>query len=305
MAFYSGVEVVDKLISAFIDAFCEGVKELLDYGKKAIDGLQRLLDSINSKVKGKKADEGIEGLKENLREVLSEAEEYRNACLKAARRGSCRQEIDGINEALKQGDLAPLFHLVNELQLFSTCSQCLQSFEYKCNSTRQKLRSAVDKYETMKISAMIGGIVAGGAVVGGLAALVGGAILIPFFTAAGLLIAGAGGAVIAVGGIGGGAATVTAIVVREIANDALGEVESLGNHLESVKRRVGSINTTMEECKDKIEATNRSGERAQGKTRVSHAVCKNIQMSLDSMCTKFENLILDSDLRYGPRAILY
>jgi hypothetical protein len=279
MAFYSGDEVVEKS-SAFIDIFFEGFPELLDYGKKAIDGLQRLLDSINSKVEGKKADEGIEGLKENLREVLSEAEEYRNACLKAARRGSCRQEIDGINEALKQGDLAPLFHLVNDmLQLFSTCSQCLQSFEYKCNSTRQKLRSAVDKYETRKKSAMIGEIVVGGAagvggvgVVGGLAALVG------------LLIAGAGGAVAAVGGIGGGG--------REIANDALEEVESLGNHLESVKRRVDSIYTTMEECKDKIEATNRSGERAQGKTRVSHAVCRKIQMSLDSMCTKFENLIL-------------
>jgi hypothetical protein len=286
MAFYSGDEVVEKS-SAFIDIFFEGFPELLDYGKKAIDGLQRLLDSINSKVEGKKADEGIEGLKENLREVLSEAEEYRNACLKAARRGSCRQEIDGINEALKQGDLAPLFHLVNDmLQLFSTCSQCLQSFEYKCNSTRQKLRSAVDKYETRKKSATIGGIVAGGAagvgVVGGLAALVGGAILTPFFPPAGLLIAGAGGAAVAV----------TAIVVREIANDALEEVESLGNHLESVKRRVDSIYTTMEECKDKIEATNRSGERAQGKTRVSHAVCRKIQMSLDSMCTKFENLIL-------------
>ena len=295
MAFYSCDEVVEKF-SAFIDTFNEGIQELLDYGEKAINGLQRLLDSINSKVEGKKADEGIEGLKEKLREVLSKAEEYRNACFKAARRGSRRQEIDGIKEALKQGDLDPLFHLVKDmLQLFSKCSQCLQSFECKCNSTRQKLRSACGKYETRKKSAKIGGIVAGGAagvgVVGGLAALVGGAILSPFFPPAGLLIAGAGSAVAAVGGIGGGATTISAIVVREIVKDSLGEVESLGNHLESVKRRVDRINTTMKKCEDKIEATNRSGERVQGRKRVSRAVCRNIQMSLDTMCTKFENLI--------------
>ena len=295
MALYSGDKVVE-ILSTFIDTFFEGVKELLNYGEKAINGLQRLLDSIDSKVEGKKADEGIEGLKEKLREVLSKAEEYRNACFKAARRGSRRQEIDGIKEALKQGDLDPLFHLVKDmLQLFSKCSQCLQSFEYKCNSTRQKLKSACDKYETRKNSATIGGIVAGGAagvtVSGGLVALVGGALLTPFFPPAGLLIAGAGGAVAAVGGIGGGAATISAIVVREIAKDALGEVESLGNHFENVKRRVDSINTTMEECEDTIEATNRSGERVQGRERVSCAVCIKIQMSLDTMCTKFENLI--------------
>ena len=294
MALYSGDKVVE-ILSTFIDTFFEGVKELLNYGEKAINGLQRLLDSIDSKVEGKKADEGIEGLKEKLREVLSKAEEYRNACFKAARRGSRRQEIDGIKEALKQGDLDPLFHLVKDmLQLFSKCSQCLQSFECKCNSTRQKLRSACGKYETRKKSAKIGGIVAGGAagvcVVGGLAALVGGAILNPFFPPAGLLIAGAGGAVAAVGGIGGTAATVTAIVVKEIAKDALVEVESLGNHLESVKRRVHSINATMDECEDKIKATNRSGKRVQGRERVSRAVCIKIQKSLDTMCTKFEIL---------------
>ena len=259
MALYSGDEVVE-ILSTFIDTFFEGVQELLNYGEKAINGLQRLLDFIDSKVEGKKADEGIEGLKEKLREVLSKAEEYKNACFKAARRGSHRQEIDGINEALKQGDLDPLFHLVKDmLQLFS-------------------------------MSAKIGGIVAGGAagigVVGGLAALVGGAILSSFFPPAGLLIAGAGSAVAAVGGIGGGAATIS-----EIAKDSLGEVESLGNHLESVKRRVDRINTTMKKFEDKIEATNRSGEGVQGRKRVSRAVCRKIQMSLDTMCTKFENLI--------------
>ena len=295
MAFYSGDEVVENS-SAFIDTFFEGVQELFDYGKIAIKGLRRLLDSIDSKLEGKTADEGIEGLKEKLREVLSKAEEYRNACLEAARRGSSRQEIDGINEALEQGDLDPLFHLVKDmLQLFPKCSQCLQSFECECNSTRQKLRSACDKYETRKNSATIGGIVAGSAtgagVGGGLAALVGGAILTPFFPPAGLLIAITGGAAAAVSGIGGGAATISAIVVREIAKDALGEVESLRNHFENVKRRVDSINTTMEECEDMIEATTRSGERVQGRKRVSRAVCIKIQKSLDTMCTKFENLI--------------
>lgn len=287
--------MVKKCIE-FVNKFSNGIQKLLSYSSRAKNELQQLLDSINSKVEGKKTDEGIEGLKAALREVSSQAQQYRNACLQAARKGSDRQEIATINEALKTSDIDPLFKLVKEmLQLFSKCSQCQNSFEHVCNSTRQKLRSAVDKYEDIKgkvkVGGVVGGVASGAGATAGVAALIGGAILTPFFPPAGLIIAGIGGVATAAGVAGAAGTAITVAVAIEIVNDALREFESLSNDMESVKRSIDDINTTMEECEDKIKSASESGERAKSKSRVSKAICKNINISLDGMCTKFEQLI--------------
>ena len=292
--YYSGDEVVEKC-SEFIEQFCKVIWEQLSYSIRAKNGLQQLLDSIDSQLKGKKADEGINGLKAALREVSAIARRYRNACLEAARRGSRRQDIAGIIEALKKGDLNPLFILVKEmLQLLSTCSRCRESFEHECSTTRQKLKSAIDKYEKKaKVGGAVGGAAAGAGVGIGVGALMGGAILTPFFGPLGSIIAGIGSVTAVVGGIGAaGAAGVTGIagaaITVAISMEICEKFESLSNDLE---RMNDGLNTTMEECEDKIKSANSSGERAQRRSRVSNAVRIKIETSLDTMCTKFERVI--------------
>ena len=290
--YYSGDGVVEKC-SEFIEQFCKVIWEQLSYSIRAKNGLQQLLDSIDSQLKGKKADEGINGLKAALREVSAIARRYRNACLEAARRGSRREHIAGIIEALKKSDLNPLFILVKEmLQLLSTCSQCRESFEHECSTTRQKLRSAVDKYEDRKKKTKVGGAVgdvaAGAGIVGG---VIGGAILTLLFPPAGLVIAGAG-AVAAAAGVAGAAGTaITVAIAMEICENALSEFESLSNDLENMKRSIDGLNTIMEECEDHITSASTSGEHAYHNKRVSNAVYTKIKMSLANMCITFEQLI--------------
>ena len=60
--------------------------------------------------------------------------------------------------------------------------------------------------------------------------------------------------------------------------------------MQSVKRRVDGINTTMNECEDKIKSANRSGEHAQQKKRVSRATWHKIKRSLENMCGRFEEI---------------
>ena len=274
--------------SEFIDTFSEGIQEQLNYSYRAENGLQQLLDSINYNLDGSNADTEIEDVKTELREVLSKAQDYRNACLQAARRGSQKQEINGINRAIKEGDLQSLFQLVNDmLHLFTKCSECLESLENKCKNTRQKLRSAAARYEADKKSAEDGKKDSTIATAAGAGVAVLGAILTPIFPPAGLVVVGAGLATAAGGGIG--------VAVHSdrlnTAQKSLCKLELLSDDLESVKRRVYDINTTMEECKDKVRSSSRSGERAKRKKRVSQSVCFKIKKSLDSMCTKFEELI--------------
>ena len=251
-------------------------------------GLQQLLSSINSNLGGKNRDQEIENLMTELRGVLSKVQDYRESCMQAARRGSRKREMDKITEAIKTGDLHSLFQLVNDmLPLFTKCSQCLDDLENKCKNVRQNLKSAAERYDANKKSAEEGRVGSAIAVISGAGIAVAGVVITPFLPPAGLIVVAAGAATAAGGGIG--------IAVHSdrlnAAQRSLCKVESLSEDIQSVKRRVNGINTTMNECEDKIKSANRSGECAQQKKRVSRATWHKIKRSLDSMCAKFEEIL--------------
>ena len=272
----------------FLDTCSEGIQDQIDFSYRAENGLQQLLDSINSSLDGKEDDSEIITLKMELRNVLTKAHDYRNACITVAKRGSKTREINGIKRAIKRGDLDPLFQLVNDiLHLFATCSQFLDTLHNECRNVRQKIGSAADRYEADRDSAQSGKKDSAIAIYAGAGAVVLGALLTPFIPPAGLALAGTGVATVAGGAIG--------IAVHagrlDAARKALNRVESLSDDLENVKRKVAGVSTAMDECKDHIEAVGHSGERARKRERVSSAVRVRIEKSLNNMCSQFEDLI--------------
>ena len=272
----------------FIDKFTEEVKQQLEFSDRAATGLQQLLNSINSRLDGKSEDSEIEHLKALLRNVLSKATNYRNACVQAAQKGSKKSDIEQIKHEIKKGRFQLLFEFVNDmLSKFECCSQCLNSLESECKCATQSVRSTRDTAEANKRNAESGKTdstiaTSTGAIVTAL-----GIGLSLFVPPVGIAVAGVGLATTAGGAIG--------LAVHDgrldQANKVLGRVASLSGDLESVKRRVSAVSTTMDECEESISGVNQSGERAAKRGTVTFAIRRKIESSLDSMYSQFEVLI--------------
>ena len=278
---------VQKL-AEFIDKFTEEVKHQLEFSDRAATGLQQLLNSINSRLDGKSEDSGIERLKTLLRDVLSKATKYRNACVQAAQKGSKKSDIEQIKHEIKKGRFQLLFEFVNDmLSKFECCSQCLDSLESECKRATKRVKSTRDTAEANKRSAESGKTGSTIASSTGVFVTALGIALYFFVPPVGIAVAGAGLAAAAGGAIG--------IAVHDgrldEANKALGRVASLNGDLESVKRRVSVVSTIMDECEESISGVNQSGERAAKRGTVTFAIRRKIESSLDSMYSQFEDLI--------------
>ena len=137
------LDLLVEKCAEFMQHFSESVEEQLNFSHRAICELQQLLDLIDSYLKKdrnpeiedlkKDCNPQIEELKEGLKCVLSRVNDSKNACVKAATRGSCEDEIEKINQAIRQQNLRPLFTLITDiLGEFRRCSQCLATLKSEC-----------------------------------------------------------------------------------------------------------------------------------------------------------------------------
>ena len=272
----------------FVDEFPEVIKEQINFSAVAENGLKQVLRSIDSNLKEEEKDSDINRLKNILGEVLNKAHKYQESCLRAAQRGSNRAEIKRIKQEIRHNQLQSLFQLIRGMHdILNECSQCFESFVSECQYARGEINSIRDKFEAAKEAAekgnkdsKIAAGVGGGAI--GLGVLVG-----IFCPPAGVAIATAGAATLTGGAIG--------IAVHEhkldAADQALSKVASLSSDLERVKRQVSEIETTMQECEEYITSANKSGQRAANSQTVSAASRRRINLSLDHMCSEFEEMI--------------